>query len=398
MGAVTIIGSGMAGYSLAREFRKLDPGTPLRIITGDDGGFYAKPMLSNALALGKQAAQLLSQNAAQMAEQLHATVVTHASVSQIDRAHKLVRTSAGDFNYGQLVLALGAQPIRLAIAGNGASQVLSVNNIADYTRLRERIAANPNKSRITILGAGLIGCEFADDLAGAGHLVTLVDPNPLPLAALAPPPISLALQMALARRGVAFQLGSSASSIDLLPDHPDVLQVRLANGQIVLADIILSAVGLRPDCRLAQAANLATDRGILVDTYGRSSTPDIYALGDCAQYTLPEDGSRPVLPYIAPLMAAARAIALSLSGQLTPIALKPSAVIVKTPSCPIALIAPAPDIAANGHWQHIHNAGVDICRFFDAVGTMKGFAVAPQDAKLRTALLAEMPALARIAA
>ena len=395
MKPITIIGSGMAGYTVAREFRKLDKTTPLLIITGDDGGFYAKPMLSNAFAQNKQAAQLVSQNAAQMAEQINATILQHTSVSQIDSINKTLSTSAGEFGYEKLVIAVGAQPIRLPIAGNAASKVFSVNNVTDYAQLRDGINSINNhgeKTRITILGAGLIGCEFADDLAGAGHLITLVDPNSLPLAALAPKPISLALQNALEQRGIQMKLGTTASSIDVDQENSQGFQVTLANGEVHPADLVLSAVGLRADLRLAQAAKLDTERGILVDTTGMTSAKDIYALGDCAQYTNPEDGSRPVLPYIAPIMTAARAIARSLTGEITQIELKPAPVIVKTPSCPIALIAPAPHIAQQGRWEYEQNAGVNICRFYDTDNAMKGFAITPQDAKLRSALLAEMTA------
>lgn len=386
-----IIGSGMAAYSVAREFRKLDQVRPLLIISSDDGGFYSKPMLSNAFAQNKQAAQLVSQSAAQMAEQLKATILPHTVVTQIIPASKTISTSAGDFEYDKLVLAVGAQPIRLPIAGDAADQVLSVNNLSDYAALRQRISAHGEACRITLLGAGLIGCEFADDLAGAGHLVTLVDPNALPLAALAPKPISIALQCALEQRGIQMQLGSTAASIDIA-NGKQALQVKLSNGSIFETDLVLSAVGLRPDLRLAQAAGIDTERGILVDTTGMSSAADIYALGDCAQYTNPEDGSRPVLPYIAPIMTAARAIARSLTGEITQIELKPAPVIVKTPSYPIALIAPAPQLAALGQWQCAQNEGITICRFYDVQQGMTGFAVAPQEAKLRAALLAEMSA------
>lgn len=395
MKPITIIGSGMAAYTVARELRKLDKVRPLLIITSDDGGFYSKPMLSNAFAQNKEPAQLMSQSAAQMAEQLNASILQHTTVTQIQTAAKTISTSAGEFEYDKLVIAVGAQPIRLPIAGNAAERVLSVNKLSDYAVLRQQINAHGAQARVTILGAGLIGCEFADDLAGAGHLVTLVDPNPLPMAALAPKPISIALQCALEQRGVQMQLGSTAASIatnETPASGSPALQVTLSTGSIIEADLVLSAVGLRPDLRLAQASGLATERGILVDTTGMSSAPDVYALGDCAQYSNPADGTRPVLPYIAPIMTAARAIARSLNGEITQIELKPAPVIVKTPSYPIALIAPAPQLAALGQWQHEQSGNITICRFFDAEQRMTGFAVAPQDAKLRAALLAEMSA------
>ena len=395
MKPITIIGSGMAAYTVARELRKLDKVRPLLIITSDDGGFYSKPMLSNAFAQNKEPAQLMSQSAAQMAGQLNANILQHTTVTQIQTAAKTISTSAGEFEYDKLVIAVGAQPIRLPIAGNAAERVLSVNKLSDYAVLRQQINAHGAQARVTILGAGLIGCEFADDLAGAGHLVTLVDPNPLPMAALAPKPISIALQCALEQRGVQMQLGSTAASIatnETPASGSPALQVTLSTGSIIEADLVLSAVGLRPDLRLAQASGLATERGILVDTTGMSSAPDVYALGDCAQYSNPADGTRPVLPYIAPIMTAARAIARSLNGAITQIELKPAPVIVKTPSYPIALIAPAPQLAALGQWQHEQSGNITICRFFDAEQRMTGFAVAPQDAKLRAALLAEMSA------
>ncbi|MFZ6759649.1 FAD-dependent oxidoreductase [Undibacterium sp. Ji50W] len=388
MKPITIIGSGLAGYTLAREFRKLDKTTPLLIITGDDGGFYSKPMLSNAFALGKQPPRLQSQTVEQMAAQLNAHVLTRTMVSGINTDAQTVQTAIGEFDYAQLILALGAQAIRLPIAGNAADQVLSVNNLADYTVFRERLAQAGDKVNVTILGAGLIGCEFSDDLASAGHTVTLVDPNALPLAALAPVAISQGLQTALMEKGVQLELGTTARQIDR---HDQALHVTLSNGHSFATDVVLSAVGLRADTRLAQAAQLHTGRGIIVDEYGQTSASNVYALGDCAQYTL-ADGSQSTMPYVAPLMAAARSIALSLTGQPTRIDMKLAAVLVKTPCYPVALIAPAAHISPSGTWESEHTAGVTTSRFFDSDKVMRGFAVAPHSAKSRTTLISELTA------
>ncbi|MES2072599.1 MAG: FAD-dependent oxidoreductase [Pseudomonadota bacterium] len=387
MTPILIIGTGLAGYTVAREFRKLDKTTPLLIITADDGGFYSKPMLSNAFAQNKQAAQLVTQGVEKMAEQVGATILTKTTVEHIDTAAKSVATSAGNFEYAKLVIATGARPIRLDLAGDAAGQVLSVNDIADYTVFRQQIQNLPHPARVAILGAGLIGCEFADDLAGAGHQVTLIDPNPMPLAALAPAALSLGLHTALSARNIQLKLGTTAA---IVSQRGNALNITLANGDSLDSDIVLSAVGLRPDLRIAQAAQLATERGILIDTTGRTSATDVYALGDCAQYTFAEDGSSRTLPYIAPLMSAARAIAKTLSGQPTVIDLKPSPVIVKTPSYPLALLTPAPHHAATGRWETEQRDASTICRFYDAQDVLAGFAVAPQDAGLRQALLAEL--------
>jgi rubredoxin-NAD+ reductase len=386
---IIIIGAGMAGYTVAREFRKLDKTSALIVITGDSGGFYSKPMLSNAFAQRKQAAQLVNQSATQMAEQLNATILTGTRVDNIDSVAKTVATSAGTFDYEKLVLAVGAEAIRLTIAGDAAQDVLSVNHIDDYALFRDKISSPEGQpaTHVTILGAGLIGCEFADDLAGGGHAVTLVDPNALPLAALAAPALSAGLKKALENRGIVLQLGTTAASIDR---EGAKLKVSLADGTSFHTDLVLSAVGLRPDLRLAQAAQLTSARGIVIDAYGQTSATDVFALGDCAEYTLPGDGGLQPMPYIAPLMSAARAIARTLNGEPTAIDLKPAPVIVKTPSFPLALLPPTMAMAKTGSWHAQEDGARIICRFYDAQGIMSGFGVAPQEAAVRAQLIAEL--------
>ncbi|HZW12190.1 MAG TPA: FAD-dependent oxidoreductase, partial [Noviherbaspirillum sp.] len=385
MKPIIIIGAGLAGYTLAREFRKLDKTTPLFIITADDGGFYSKPMLSNAIAQRKEAGQLVTQTAAQMSAQLGATIMTGTRVNHIDTSAKRVETTAGAFDFEKLILAVGAQPIRLAFEGDAAGEVMSVNHVDDYARFRNQLAQHEGGARITILGAGLIGCEFADDLAGGGHRITLVDPNPLPLAAIAAPALSKGLLSALRARGVSLQLGTTAARVERKNAG---LQVTLSNGEQLEADVVLSAVGLRPDLRLAQAAQLQTGRGIVVDIHGQTSAADVYALGDCAEYVT-SSGATCTLPYIAPVMTAARAIARTLAGQPTPIDLKPAPVVVKTPSFPLALVPPPVGTTAHGAWQDFQHGERLVCRFYDSAGVMTGFGVAPHEAAIRQELLGE---------
>lgn len=382
MKPIIIIGSGLAGYTVAREFRKLDKTTPLFLLTADDGGFYSKPMLSNAFAQGKQASQLTSLNAAQMAGQLGATIITGTRVIAIDPAARTVEAGAGKFGFEKLVLAVGARAVRPSLDGDAADEVISVNHVDDYANFRRAIG-EPG-SRIAIMGAGLIGCEFADDLAG-GHQITLIDPNPLPLAALAAPALSAGLKEALEKRGVDLRLGTTVRSVNR---DADAYAVTLSDGRQLRADAVLSAIGLRPDLRLAHATGLQTGRGILVDDYGMTSAPDIFALGDCAEYGVGSGGGG-VMPYIAPLMSAARAIARTLAGTPVAIDLKPAPVIVKTPSYPMALL-PVPASEKNGAWQELLHEGRTICRYYDGDGVMTAFGVAPQEAGIRQALLAEV--------
>src|SRR5687768_17707979 len=107
--AIVIIGSGLGGYSVAREFRKLDVTTPILIISSDHGGFYSKPTLSNALATGKTPASIVTASPEKMAEQLKMTVLPHSRVTAIDPSDKSVTLQNGEqLTYSQLILALGA--------------------------------------------------------------------------------------------------------------------------------------------------------------------------------------------------------------------------------------------------------------------------------------------------
>jgi rubredoxin-NAD+ reductase len=340
-------------------------------------------MLSNAIALGKGAAQLVSHSAEQMAAQLDATVLAHTTVTAIDSATHTLETSQGSFGYSKLVLALGAQPIRLPVGGDAAAHILSVNHIDDYAELRTRLERFGRPASVVIMGAGLIGCEFADDLLAGGHHVTLVDPNRLPLAALAAPSLSHGLAKAWDGKSLALRLGTTVAGVD----HADgAFLVSLADGSSVTADLVLSAVGLRPSIGLAQAARLETRRGILVDAYGQTSGADIFALGDCAEYTTGQGSA--VMPYVAPLLAAARAIAATLAGAPTPIALKNEAVIVKTPSYKLALAPPPP--GTSGAWVDEIDGERTIARFVDNAGVLRGFGISAHTPALRQKLLAEM--------
>ena len=205
-----IIGAGLAGWTTLREFRKLDTTTPVVLITADNGDFYAKPSLSNAFAQKRLPDQLVSTPAAKMVETLNVTLMAHTEVLALDTTAQSVTVSvngtAQTLAYRQLVLATGALPIRVPVAGSAADQVQPVNSLDDFRRFHAAIAAqdagSDNSDRlgktVVIMGAGLIGCEFANDLVQAGHQVHVVDPSDRPLSALLPAEAGLQLQVALA--------------------------------------------------------------------------------------------------------------------------------------------------------------------------------------------------------
>lgn len=377
MDPIVIIGTGLAGYTVAREFRKLDRDTPLALYTADDGGYYSKPMLSNAFAQGKTAASLLLSTAEQMAAQLGADIHPHTPVTALDPATQRIRFSDGERSYVRLVLALGADPIRLPLGGDAADAVLSINDRDDYAHFRAAIAG---QRRIVILGGGLIGCEFANDLISGGYHISVVDIAALPLGRLVPEAVGSAMRDALADLGVAWHLGTSVTAVD---HAAGALRVTLADGTVLEADAVLSAIGLRPRTQLAAAAGLKVNRGIVTDRWLSSSDPQIHALGDCAEI----DGL--VLPFVMPLMHAARSLARTLAGERTPVSYPAMPVVVKTPACPLVVAPPAAQAA--GEWTVESLDGGLRALFRDAAGALLGFALTGTAAVEKQALVKRLP-------
>lgn len=356
-----IIGSGLAGYNVARNFRKYDRASPLVLITSDDGEFYSKPLLSEAFAACKAPEAIANKTAEQMVAQIAAEIRTRTRVLQIDAATHEIHVDGGSLRYRNLVLALGADPIRLPIAGDAACAILSVNDLADYARFRNTIAG---KQKVVILGGGLIGCEFANDLAAAGYQVDVIDIASQPLGRLLPAVGAALLMQRLAAIGIRWHLQTSAERIDY---RNGGYRIKIANGETLDADVVLSAIGLKPRTSMAEAAGLAINRGIVVDRTLRSSDPDIFALGDCAEV----EGL--VLPFTSPIMHAAKALAHTLAGEATNLTYPAMPVMVKTPACP-TVVAPPP-IGCIGAWQVSATGSGVRALFVDDSGQLRGYAL-----------------------
>ncbi|UCJ17946.1 FAD-dependent oxidoreductase [Pseudomonas sp. MM211] len=375
---VVIVGTGLAGYNLAREFRKLDSETPLLLITADDGRSYSKPMLSTGFAKSKDADGLCMAEPGTMAEQLAAEVWTHTRVTGIDPGHKRLWIGEEAVPYRDLVLAWGAEVLSVPIEGDG-DELFTVNDLESYARFRQ---AAQGKRRVLILGAGLIGCEFANDLSLGGYEVDLVAPCEQLMPALLPVEAAAAVQAGLEALGVRLHLGPVLSRLEHADDG---LEARLSDGQVIACDLVISAIGLRPRIDLAAAAGLAINRGVMVDRELRTSHANIYALGDCAEV----DGLN--LLYVMPLMACARALAKTLSGTPVQVAYGAMPVTVKTPACP--LIVSPPPRASQGNWT-VEGSGADIRALcHDASGALLGYALTGAAVQEKLALNRQLPPL-----
>jgi rubredoxin-NAD+ reductase len=380
---VVILGTGLAGYGLAKEFRKYDDSTPLILITSDDGRSYSKPMLSTGYTKDHSANDLAQLDAGSMARILKASVWTMTRVNEIDTARQLIKVGDSQtvIHYGKLVLAMGADVIRPPIEGDGLELVYSVNDLLDYDDFRTAVKKNDVK-KVCIIGGGLIGCEFTNDLINGGFEVEAVDPLGYCIPTLLPERAGKAVQAALEEKGAKFHFGPLVTAVNKADQG---VVVSLNNGETIAADLVVSAVGVRPRTDLARASGIETNRGILTNRLLETSAPNVYAMGDCAEV------SGNVLVYVAPLMAAARALGKTLAGESTEVSYPAMPVTIKTPACPVVVAPPAP--GAEGDWQIEANGNNVKAEFRDAAGQLLGFALTGDATREKMTLQKELPAI-----
>lgn len=374
-----IIGAGHAGYSLAKELRKLDPDRSIILLSSDSADYYSKPLLSNGFSKRKSAAELIQKTAEQMAAELNIRIWPFCTAERIDAEQHQVHTAKGVLHYQQLVIATGASPVKLSLPAATEGLVWSVNDLADYQNFLEQ---SQDKQKITLLGAGLVGIEYANDLALAGFQVSVIALEQQPLAQLLPPELGELLQQQLKAAGVEFYWGTTIADAELTGQH---LRLTLADGRHLDTELLLSAVGLKPKLQLATEAGIDCGKGIKVDQSLATSVADIYALGDCAEIC----GYN--LMYIQPISLSAKTLALTLTGQHTAVQFPVMPVIVKSPALPVVSWPAPPE--QQGEWSFA-GQGLDwVARFQNSSGLLLGFALTGKMVAQRLRLAKEMPAL-----
>ncbi len=380
-GAIVIVGSGYAGFNLAEAIRKLNHEIGVVVLTQDEGMYYSKPALSTGLAMQQTAQDLVVELPLDRANRLNITIVTHCIVERVDTQAKKLFTNLGQQPYGQLVLAQGAQAIKIPFAGNASADVISVNDLGDYRRYR---ALLEGKERVLLIGNGLIGCEFANDLAAAGKQVNVVGLTSWPMDRLVPELVGRELEHALSAIGVNWWLDNTVASINYMqPNNRDAgYTVTLKSGDILEVDVIVSAVGLQARTKLAINSGITCGVGIKTDSRLMTNMPHVYALGDCVEF----DGQ--LQPYIAPIYWGIQALSQTLTGTFTEVSYPQMTVVVKTPVCPITLLAPPP--GQTGQWLLEQADTGMIARFTNGNGTLSGFVLQGDQVDQRKQLLDEM--------
>ena len=379
MDPIVIIGTGLAGYNVAKEIRKLDKSADLMLVTADGGESYSKPMLSNALGKGKTPGQLILSTAEQMADSLSAKIISRTRISSIDTQSQSIYAGTSSYPYSKLVLALGATPVNAQFEGNASDAIVRVNNLDDYVTFRQALES---AQHIGIIGAGLIGCEFANDLISVGKKVTIVGNANTPLNKLLPSSVAEFIQDKFSSAGIQFKLGNKVAAVEKAANRFDI---HLSDGSVLNVDLVVSAIGLQPKTELAGQAGLAVNKGIVANHLLQTSSPNVFALGDCVEV------NGLVLPFVLPLMHSARSLAKTLTGTATPLHYPAMPVVIKTPFHPIVVSPPV----GNGIQQWTididTNGAKALCH--DELGSLIGFAVTGDKIPEKQSLAKQLPAV-----
>ncbi len=337
--AIVIIGAGVAGWTAAAEIRNQDPHTTIIMVTGGAADYYPKPVLSMAYSQQRGPDDLVEINGPTKAAELDVILRDHTKVIAVNAKRKRILTTRGSICYDKLILATGAHQAELRCHGDAVSEVMRINDLESYRRLRQHLQ-RPGM-RIAIIGAGLVGCELAEDLTTGGHEVTLIERANLPLLQLLPATIAESLRQQMTGRGIHMMLHRDVNAINR---YENGLLISLRDDTYIEADVVISAIGLAPNSRLARSAGLACERGILANAQTmQTSSPDIFVLGDCAQI------DQQCYAYIEPIHRQAQTIAVTLKGDSLPFAQRQPLVRVKTPSLPLVVCPPLHQ--QSGHWH-----------------------------------------------
>ena len=322
---MVIVGGGSAGWAVVKAVRALDGERSIVMITGCAGDVYPKPQLSVAMAQGRTADAIVTETGSAAAQRMGLRLMNQTWVTGIDSARQRVRTTRGTVAYSHLVLALGAAPAALPLDGESSQLLWRINHLDHYARFRSALGDTPR--RVAIIGAGLVGCELADDLAGAGHQVTLIDVADRMLPGLASRDEAALLEQAISAGGTRFIGNARVARVRRIAGGV-ALQL---DGEIVEADLAIAATGLKTDARLARSAGITFDNGFSVDSETmQTSNPTILALGDCASF------AGKTYRFIEPIgRQAAVAAARMLVKESTGFALRTVPVRLKSRSMPL---------------------------------------------------------------
>ena len=302
---LVVVGNGMAGIRTVEELLKLAPDLyEITVFGAEPHPNYNRILLSPVLA-GEQTLSEIVLNPRQWYIENDIELRTGTKATRIDRARRVVETDDGTIApYDRLLLATGSNPFILPIAGTDLPGVITYRDIADTQAM---IDAASRFSRAVVIGGGLLGLEAANGLKRRGMDVTVVHLMPWLMERQLDRTAADLLQRSLESKGLAFRLEAKTEAL-LAGENGHVCGVRLAGGETLAAELVVMAVGIRPNVDLAKAAGLHCDRGIVVNDTLQTFDPRIYAIGECVAHR------GQVYGLVAPLFEMAKVCANHLAG------------------------------------------------------------------------------------
>ncbi|MGB9429014.1 MAG: FAD-dependent oxidoreductase [Gammaproteobacteria bacterium] len=274
--SVLIVGGGAAGEAAASTLRFCGYDGPVTILSAEESLPPDRPNLSKDYLAGTAPEEWVPVRSEKYYREHHIDLRRGTRVAGLDTARKTLHTDDGrEFRYGKLLLATGAEPIRLNIPGNNSPRLHYLRSVADSRSIIQ--AVEQGARRALVIGASFIGLEVAASLRARKLEVHVVAPEARPMERIFGAQLGDFVRTLHESKGVIFHLGRTVSAIG-------VRSVTLNNGENLDVDLIVAGIGVRPVTALAEQAGIKTERGVLVDEFLRASAPDVYAAGDIARW------------------------------------------------------------------------------------------------------------------
>jgi NADPH-dependent 2,4-dienoyl-CoA reductase/sulfur reductase-like enzyme/nitrite reductase/ring-hydroxylating ferredoxin subunit len=281
--SVIIIGGGAAGLAAADMLRRERYSGPLTMISADSAPPCDRPNLSKDFLAGTAPDEWIPLRAPEWYLERKIDLILNSHVTSLDTKRKKISTEDGKtYEYGALLLAPGAHPVKLPLEGATPSQTLYLRSFADSKLI---VAKATSAKRVLVVGASFIGLEVAASLRTRGIAVHVVAPDQVPMERILGSRVGAFIRSLHESHGVVFHLGATVRRVD-----GD--KITLTGGQTIEADLIVLGVGVRPSIALAEQAGLKMDRGIAVDEYLETSAPGVFAAGDVARWPDPHTRER----------------------------------------------------------------------------------------------------------
>ena len=280
-GSILIVGAGAAGNAAAEMLRREGFSGTVTMIGADADVPYDRPNLSKDYLAGKAQEEWIPLRGDDFYSQHDIELIRNVRVESIDTSAKSVKLSTGESrSFDKLLLATGAEPVRLTMPGGDLPHVHYLRTLGDS---RTIIEAAGSAKKAVVIGASFIGLEVAASLIARGLSVDVVGLEKIPLERVVGPELGAFVRSLHESKGVTFHLENSAATID-------ESGVTLKSGEMLKADLVVIGVGVKPSTELAETTGLSTDKGVVVNEMLETSVPGIYAAGDIARFPDPRSG------------------------------------------------------------------------------------------------------------